>query len=67
MWQRKGGGGDYKTLKQHISNTGKLAEGSEAQVSVPYPSQWHFTEEKKLLMNQYSHALFCMSVLIERV
>lgn len=27
MWQRKGGGGDYKTLKQHISNTGKLARG----------------------------------------
>lgn len=48
MWQRKGGGGDYKTLKQHISNTGKLAEGSEAQVSVPNPSQWHFTEEKKV-------------------
>lgn len=52
MWQRKGCGGDYKTLKQHISNAGKWAEWSEAQVSVPNPSQWHFTEEKKLLMNQ---------------
>lgn len=66
-------GEEYNSLKQRFVFFCALKTHENWQTRVkPHdyvsnPSQWHFTEKRKLLMNQYSHALFCMSVLIERV
>lgn len=60
------GGGDYKTSEQHIANENWQRRVKPKSVSQTLASGI-LLREKKLLMNQYSHALFCMSVLIERV